>query len=135
RRYFDPAYWRITLFDQRGAGRSTPTAEITDNTTQHLIADLERLRESLGIRKWVLFGGSWGSTLALAYAEAHADRCLGMVLRGIFLARPAELDWFMHGMRIIFPEAWRAFTNFLPASERKELLTSYYRRLNDPDPA
>jgi proline iminopeptidase len=135
RRYFDPAFWRIALFDQRGAGRSTPTAELTDNTTQHLVADLERLRGHLGIGQWLLFGGSWGSTLALAYAEAHPERCLGLVLRGIFLARPSELDWFMHGMRNVFPEAWRAFSEFLPPTERADLLGSYHRRLTHPDPA
>ena len=135
RRFFDPAFWRIALFDQRGAGRSTPVAEITDNTTPHLVADLERLRAHLGVDRWLVFGGSWGSTLALAYAEAHAERCLGLVLRGIFLARPAEIDWFMQGMRQIFPEAWRAFAGFLPESERDDLLASYHRRLVDPDPA
>jgi len=135
RRYFDPAFWRIALFDQRGAGRSVPLAELTDNTTRDLVADLERLREHLGIRKWLLFGGSWGSTLAVAYAEAFPARCHGLVLRGIFLARPQELDWFMHGMRNVFPEAWRAFAQFLPAAERGDLLGSYHRRLTDPDPA
>jgi len=135
RRYFDPGFWRIVLFDQRGAGRSTPTAELTDNTTQHLVADLERLRRHLGVERWLLFGGSWGSTLALAYAEAYPDRCLGLVLRGIFLARESELDWFMHGMRYVFPEAWRAFSEFLPPSERGDLLGNYYRRLAHSDPA
>ncbi len=122
RRYYDPSFWRIVLFDQRGAGRSTPAADLTDNTTRHLVADIERLREHLRIDKWLLFGGSWGSTLALAYAQAHPERCLGLVLRGIFLARPSELDWFMHGMRIVFPEAWRAFVEFLPAAERADIL-------------
>ncbi len=135
RRYFDPAFWRIVLVDQRGAGRSTPSAELRGNTTQDLIADLERLRRHLGIGQWLVFGGSWGSTLALAYAEAHPARCLGLVLRGIFLARPAELDWFMNGMRNVFPEAWRAFSGFLPEAERGDLLGSYYRRLCDPEPA
>jgi len=135
RRYFDPAFWRVALFDQRGAGRSKPTAGLTDNTTQHLVADLEQLRKRLGIARWLLFGGSWGSTLALAYAQAHPECCLGLVLRGIFLARRSELDWFMHGMRNVFPEAWRAFADFLPAAEREDLLGSYYRRLTDPDPA
>lgn len=134
RRYFDPAFWRIVLFDQRGAGRSTPCGEIIDNTTSHLVADLERLRRHLGIERWLLFGGSWGSTLALAYAEAYPERCLGLVLRGIFLARPAELDWFMHGMRNVFPEAWRAFREFLPPVERDDLLANYYRRLAHTDP-
>jgi proline iminopeptidase len=135
RRYFDPAFWRIVLVDQRGAGRSTPVAELEGNTTQNLIADLERLRLHLGIGQWLVFGGSWGSTLALAYAETHPARCLGLVLRGIFLAGPAELDWFMHGMRNVFPEAWRAFALFLPEQERGDLLGSYYARLTDPDPA
>ena len=115
-------------------GARRPAAEITDNTTQHLIADLERLRRHLGIERWLLFGGSWGSTLALAYAEAYPQRCLGLVLRGIFLARPSELDWFMHGMRYVFPEAWRAFSEFLPPAERGDLLGNYYRRLAHPDP-
>ena len=96
---------------------------------------MERLRAHLGVDRWLLFGGSWGSTLALAYAQAYPERCLGLVLRGIFLARPAEIEWFMEGMRVVFPEAWREFAAFLPASERADLLGSYYRRLNDPDPA
>jgi proline iminopeptidase len=135
RRYFDPAFWRIVLFDQRGAGRSAPIAEVEGNTTQALVADLERLRAHLGIERWLVFGGSWGSTLALAYGEAHPDRCLGFVLRGIFLARKSEIDWFMHGMRNVFPEAWRAFAAFLPERERGDLLAAYHRRLVDPDPA
>ena len=135
RRYFDPSFWRIVLFDQRGAGRSTPAAELTDNSTPHLVADIERLRAHLGVDKWLLFGGSWGSTLALAYAEAHPEQCLGLVLRGIFLARQSELDWFMHGMGIVFPEAWRAFSEFLPVAECDDLLGNYYRRLTHPDPA
>ena len=135
RRFFDPAFWHIVLFDQRGAGRSTPAAELRDNTTPHLVADLEQLREHLGFERWLVFGGSWGSTLALAYAQAHPDRCLGLVLRGIFLARPAEIDWFMQGMGQFFPEAWRSFAGFLPEAERGDLLGGYYRRLTDPDPA
>ena len=135
RRFFDPTFWRIVLVDQRGAGRSTPVACVDRNTTPALIADLERLREELRIERWVLFGGSWGSTLALAYAEAHPERCVGLVLRGIFLARPPEIDWFMHGMRNVFPEAWRAFAEFLPRAERADLLGNYYRRLIDPDAA
>jgi proline iminopeptidase len=134
RRFFDPEFWRIVLLDQRGAGRSTPPAELADNTTPHLVADLERLRAHLHIARWLVFGGSWGSTLALAYAQAHPASCLGLVLRGIFLARPAEIDWFLHGMRRIFPEAWRAFAGFLPEAERDDLLGGYYRRLIDPDP-
>jgi proline iminopeptidase len=135
RRFYDPAFFRIVLYDQRGCGASTPTACLVDNTTSHLVADLERLRESLGIERWAVFGGSWGSTLALAYAQAHPDRVLGLVLRGIFLATAREIDWFMHGIANVFPEAWRAFTAFLPPGERDDLLGNYYRRLTDPDPA
>ena len=135
RRYYNPSFWRIVLYDQRGAGRSTPVADLVDNTTPHLVADLERLRLHLAIDRWVLFGGSWGSTLALAYAQAHPERVLGLVLRGVFLATRAEIDWFMHGMRHVYPEAWRAFSEFLPARERGDLLHSYYARLKNPDPA
>jgi proline iminopeptidase len=135
RRFFDPQHWRIVLFDQRGAGRSVPTAAIADNTTWALVADLEKLRAHLGIDRWLLFGGSWGSTLALAYAQAHPKRCTGLVLRGIFLASAREIDWFLHGMGRIFPEAWRAFAGHLPEDEREDLLGSYYRRLVDPDPS
>jgi proline iminopeptidase len=135
RRFYDPAFWRIVLYDQRGCGRSTPVGSLVDNTTQHLVADLERLRETLGVGRWVVFGGSWGSTLALAYAQAHPDRVLGLVLRGIFLATAREIEWFMHGIRNVFPEAWRAFVNYLPPAERDDILASYYRRLTDADPA
>ena len=135
RRFYDPAFWNIVLYDQRGAGRSTPAAELAGNSTQDLVADLERLRAELGIERWVVFGGSWGSTLALAYAEAQPERVLGLVLRGIFLSTAAEIDWFMQGMRNVFPEAWRAFTEALPPAERADLLPNYYRRLTDRDPA
>ena len=135
RRYYDPAFYRIVLYDQRGAGQSMPLGELTDNTTEHLVADLERLRSHLGIDRWLVFGGSWGSTLALAYAEAHPERVLALVLRGIFLARAWEIRWFMHEMSLVFPEAWRAFAHFLPEAERSDLLASYHRRLTDPDPA
>jgi len=135
RRFFDPSFYRIVIFDQRGAGRSTPLGAVTDNTTAHLVADMETLRHMLGIGSWLVFGGSWGSTLALAYGEAHPQHCLGFVLRGIFLCRRSEVDWFLHGMRTLFPEAWRAFAEFLPAAERGDLLESYYRRLTDPSPA
>ncbi len=134
RRFFDPEHYRIVLYDQRGAGRSRPFAEITDNTTAHLIADIERLREHLGIERWLVFGGSWGSTLALAYGETHPERCLGFVLRGIFLCSDREVDWVLYGIQAVFPEAWRAFTEFLPESERGDLAGQYYRRLIDPDP-
>jgi proline iminopeptidase len=135
RRFFDPAHYRAILFDQRGAGRSRPLAETADNTTQHLVADIERLRQHLGIERWLVFGGSWGSTLALAYAQAHPARCRALVLRGIFLGRASEIDWFLHGMRRFAPEAWRRFVDFLPAGGRGDLLGSYHRRLTDPDPA
>lgn len=134
RRFFDSTHYRVVVFDQRGAGRSTPLGEVTDNSTPHLVADMERLRERLGIERWLLFGGSWGSSLALVYAQAHPERCLALVLRGIFLCRGAEVDWFMTGMRRIFPEAWRRFSDFLPEAERGDLLGSYYRRLTDPNP-
>lgn len=135
RRFFDPEHFNVLLFDQRGTGRSTPLAELAGNTTQDLVADIERFREMLGVERWIVFGGSWGSTLALAYGEAHPERCLGFVLRGIFLGSDAELDWFMHGMGKFFPEAARRFEQFLPESERDNLLYAYHRRLIDSDPA
>ncbi|MBI3053010.1 MAG: prolyl aminopeptidase, partial [Betaproteobacteria bacterium] len=135
RRFFDPAHYRIVIFDQRGAGRSTPLGELRENTTPHLIDDIERLRKHLGIARWIVFGGSWGSTLALAYGAAHPARCAGFVLRGIFLCRQSEIDWFLYGLKHIFPEAWHAFANVIPASERRDLLAAYYQRLTHPDPA
>jgi len=134
RRFFDPAHYRIVIFDQRGAGRSTPLGELRDNTTPHLVADIERLRAHLGIERWLVFGGSWGSTLALAYGEAHPERCTGLILRGIFLCRQSEITWFLYGLRNLFPEAWQAFAGAIPENERGDLLTAYYRRLTDPDP-
>ncbi len=135
RRFFDPAFFRIVLFDQRGAGRSIPHGELTDNTTPHLLADLEKLRTHLGIGRWLVFGGSWGSTLSLAYAETHPESCLALVLRGIFLCRDHEVDWFLYGLRSVFPEAWREFVAPIPESERHDLLTAYASRLNHADPA
>ncbi|MBI3514748.1 MAG: prolyl aminopeptidase [Proteobacteria bacterium] len=135
RRFFDPAFYRIVVFDQRGSGRSSPLGELTANTTAHLVADIEVLRRLLEIDAWLVFGGSWGSTLALAYGEAHPERCLGFVLRGVFLCRPSEIEWFLYGMRTVFPEAWRDFAGFLPEAEQGDLLRGYYRRLIDPDPA
>ena len=135
RRFFDPNFYRIVIYDQRGAGRSTPRGELIDNNTNHLIADMERLRELLGIDKWLLFGGSWGSTLALAYAEAHPERCLGLIIRGIFLGRPQEIDWFLHGMPTVFPEAWRDLVAVLEEDERDDILAAYHRRLTSPDRA
>lgn len=134
RRFFDPRHYRIIIFDQRGAGRSTPLGELAGNTTQDLVADIEALRRFLGVDRWYVFGGSWGSSLALAYAQAHPACCLGLVLRGIFLCRQDEIDWFMSGMRRLFPEAWDEFAGFLPESERGALLENYHRRLVDPDP-
>ena len=134
RRFFDPGYWRIVIYDQRGGGRSTPLADVTDNSPTHLVADIELLRREIGVESWLVFGGSWGSTLALLYAEAHPERCLGLIMRGIFLARPAEIDWFLYGLATIFPESWRAFSGFIPESERGDLLGAYHRRLTDPDP-
>lgn len=135
RQLFDPRIYRIIIYDQRGAGRSTPLGELRDNTTPHLVNDLERLREHLEVDRWLVFGGSWGSTLAIAYAQSHAERCLGLVLRGIFLCRRSEIDWFLYGLRAFFPEVWDRFAGFLPATERHDLLANYYRRLTDPDPA
>ncbi len=135
RRFFDPKHYRIVIFDQRGAGRSTPLGELKDNTTPHLIADMESLRKHLHIERWLVFGGSWGSTLALAYAEHHPERCSGLILRGIFLCRKSEIDWFLYDLKNIFPEAWRAFAGYIPEAERGDLLKAYYQRLTDPDPS
>ena len=134
RRFFDPVHYRIILFDQRGAGRSTPYANITDNTTNHLIADIEMLRGMLGVEKWLVFGGSWGATLALVYAERYPEHCLGMILRGVFMGRKSELDWFLFGISHIYPEAWQTFVDFLPSTERSDLANSYYCRLIEEDP-
>jgi len=138
RRFFNPAHYRIVLFDQRGAGQSTPFAELTDNTTWHLVADIEAIREQLQIERWVVFGGSWGSTLALAYAQTHPERVLGLVLRGIFLGRPQELRWFNEldgGASQIFPERWARFLDFIPEAERGSMLDAYWSRLTSDDEA
>jgi proline iminopeptidase len=138
RRFFDPARYRIVLFDQRGAGRSTPHAELRHNTTWHLVADIEAIREHLGIERWVVFGGSWGSTLALAYAQAHPERVLGLVLRGIFLGRPGELRWFNEcdgGASWIFPERWERYLAHIPEDERGNMVEAYWRRLDSDDEA
>jgi proline iminopeptidase len=134
RRFFDPMHWRVVIFDQRGAGRSRPLGELRENTTPHLVEDIETLRRFLGIDKWLLFGGSWGSTLALAYAQAHPERVAGCVLRGVFLGRADEVDWFLYGLRRIFPDAWASFAEHVPPAERHDLLSAYLRRLTDPDP-
>jgi proline iminopeptidase len=129
RRFFDPAHYRIVLFDQRGAGRSTPLGEYRNNTTQLLVSDIERLRDMLGIDHWLVFGGSWGSTLALAYGQAHPERCLGFILRGIFLCTQAEIDWFINGIRWFFPEVHEEFAGPIPEAERGDLLQAYAKRL------
>ena len=133
RRFFDPDFFRIVLFDQRGAGASTPVGEALSNNTVQLIADIEKLRAYLEIERWLIFGGSWGSTLGMAYGQAHPDRCSGFVLRGIFLGRQSEIDWFLYGLRTIFPEAWNRFAGMLPPAERKDLLKGYLKRLFDAD--
>lgn len=135
RRFFDPAFYRIVIFDQRGSGRSQPLGEVRDNTTPLLIEDMETLRRHLGIERWFVFGGSWGSTLALAYAEHHPERVRGLALRGIFLCRKSEIQWFLYGLREFAPEAWGAFAGHIPEAERGDLLEAYWKRLIDPDPA
>jgi proline iminopeptidase len=130
RRFFDPKYYRIVLFDQRGAGRSTPHGEVTDNTTAHLVSDIEALRHLLQIPVWHVFGGSWGSTLALAYAQAHPQPCLSLTLRGIFLLRASEVDWFVRGLRHFAPQAWEQFVGFLPESLRGNICDGYWMQLN-----
>jgi proline iminopeptidase len=135
RQFFDPMHYRIIIFDQRGAGRSTPHAELRNNTTELLVSDIETLREKLGISKWHVFGGSWGSTLALAYAVAHPDRVLSMALRGIFLMMQKEIDWFLYGIKTVFPEVWQDFANVLPENERSDILGNYYKLLTHKDQA
>lgn len=135
RRFFDPAAYRIVLFDQRGCGKSTPFASLEHNTTWDLVADMEVLRAHLGIEKWQVFGGSWGSTLALAYAQTHPQRCTELVLRGIFLLRKWEIDWFYQdGTSHIFPDAWEKYLAPIPEAERGDLVAAYYRRLTSTDP-
>jgi len=136
RRYFDPARWHLTLFDQRGSGQSTPYADLRANTTWDLVADIERLRVHLGVERWLVFGGSWGSTLALAYAQTHPERVTGLILRGIFLLRRKELLWFyQEGASWLFPDAWDKFLAPIPAVERGDLMSAYHRRLTSDDPA
>ena len=136
RRYFDPSKYRIILFDQRGCGRSTPHAELRENTTWDLVADMEKLRAHLGIKQWQVFGGSWGSTLALAYALTHRERVSELVLRGIFTLRRAELLWFyQEGASWIFPEAWKDYVEVIPEEERGDMMAAYYNRLTGDDPA
>lgn len=134
RRYFDPEKYRIILFDQRGAGRSEPHASLEANTTQKLIADLEVIREHLNVDKWVVMGGSWGSTLALAYAQAHNDRVLGLILRGVFLGRREDIEWlYSDGTRRVFPDHWQEFILPIPEEEREDLIKAYLSRLTGQD--
>ena len=135
RRFYNPDEYRIILFDQRGAGKSTPHAELNDNTTDHLINDIETIRKFLGIEKWVLFGGSWGSTLALLYAQQYPETVMGMILRGIFLCRQQDFDWFYQegGASRIFPDAWEEYVKVIPESERGDMIDAYYKRLTGTD--
>jgi proline iminopeptidase len=138
RRFFDPERYRIVLFDQRGCGKSRPHASLVENTTWHLVDDIERLREHLGIERWQVFGGSWGSTLALAYAETHPQRVTELVLRGIFLLRRWELEWFYQnpgGAAALYPDLWERYIEPIPAEERSDLIRAFYRRLTSEDPA
>ncbi len=134
RRFFDPEAYRVVLLDQRGSGDSTPHASIEENTTWHLVADIERLREHLGVERWLVFGGSWGSTLALAYAQTHPERVSALVLRGIFLCRPQEIRWFyQEGASWIFPDVWEEYLKVIPEGERGDMVSAYYRRLTSED--
>lgn len=134
RQYFNPEKWRLIMFDQRGCGQSTPHAELQDNTTWNLVSDIEKIREHLNIDKWVVFGGSWGSTLSLAYSQTHPERCKGLILRGIFMLRQKELLWFyQEGASYIFPDAWEEYLKPIPPEERDDMLTAYYKRLTSPD--
>ncbi|MDP1930560.1 MAG: prolyl aminopeptidase [Gammaproteobacteria bacterium] len=134
RRFFDPDIYRIVVFDQRGAGRSTPHAELEDNTTQTLVADMEAIRHFLSIDKWVLFGGSWGSTLSLVYAQTHPEYVMGLILRGIFLCRDEDLQWFYQsGASRLFPDYWEDYYEHIPVAERDNMIAAYYKRLTGQD--
>jgi proline iminopeptidase len=134
RQYFHPQKWRLIMFDQRGCGKSIPHAELRENTTWDLVNDIEKLREHLNIDRWVVFGGSWGSTLSLAYSQTHPERCKGLILRGIFMLRKKELIWFyQEGASYIFPDAWEEYLKPIPQAEREDMLTAYYQRLTSPD--
>lgn len=134
RQFFDPAAYHIILFDQRGSGKSTPHAALEENTTWDLVADIERLREKFNIEKWIVFGGSWGSTLALTYAISHPERAAGLILRGIFLCRPQELQWFYQsGANQIFPDFWENYRDGLPPEERGDFINNYYKRMTSDD--
>jgi proline iminopeptidase len=136
RQFFDPEVYRVILFEQRGSGRSIPHASLEANTTWYLVRDIETIRNQLGIEQWLVFGGSWGSTLSLAYAETHPERVTGLVLRGIFLGRQNETRWFYeegHGASAIFPEMWEQYVSIIPESERGDMIAAYYRRLTSDD--
>ena len=134
RQYFDPKKWRIIIFDQRGCGKSIPHAELRENTTWDLVADIEKIREHLEVEKWVVFGGSWGSTLSLSYAITHSDRCKALVLRGIFMIRKKEIDWFyQNGASNIYPDAWEQYLKPIPEDERHDLVAAYHKRLTSND--
>lgn len=134
RQYFNPEKWRLIMFDQRGCGQSIPHAELRENTTWDLVNDIEKLRQHLNIEKWVVFGGSWGSTLSLAYSQTHPSRCTGLILRGIFMLRQKELRWFyQEGASYIFPDAWSEYVKPIPIEERDDMLTAYYQRLTSAD--
>src|ERR1700739_5176518 len=137
RRFFDPKRYRLVLFDQRGCGKSRPHASLVDNTTWHLVEDIERLRQHLGIERWLVFGGSWGSTIALAYAETHPQRVTELVLRGIFLLRRWEIEWFYQnpgGAGALYPDLWEHYVEPIPESERADMIGAYYKRLTSDDP-
>ena len=134
RQYFDPQKWRIVIFDQRGCGQSTPYAELAENTTWDSVNDIEKLRQHLNIERWVVFGGSWGSTLALAYSQTYPISCKGLILRGIFMLRPSEILWFYQsGASNIYPDAWQEYLKPIPPAERDDLLSAFYRRLTSED--
>lgn len=138
RRYFDPTAYRVILFEQRGSGRSLPHASLDDNTTWHLVEDIEKLRDNFEIDRWLVFGGSWGSTLALTYAETHPERIAALILRGIFLCRPREIRWFYEdsdGANSIFPDGWESYVSVIPEEERHDMIGAYYRRLTSDDHA
>ena len=134
RQYFNPKKWRIIIFDQRGCGKSTPHAELEENTTWDLVEDIEKIRKQLGITRWVVFGGSWGSTLAMSYAIKHSNRCKGLILRGIFMIRKKEIDWFyQEGASYIYPDAWEKYIDPIPENERHDLVSAYYEKLTSDD--
>ncbi len=136
RQFFDPNHYHVILFDQRGSGQSTPHAELKENTTWDLVADIEKLRESLKIKDWIVFGGSWGSTLALSYAITHPEKVTGLILRGIFLCRPSEIKWFyQEGAHQLFPDEWETYLNLIPEDERHDMVAAYYKRLTSNNEA